>query len=48
MLQLFYLKKKSMAELAKEFGFKSEKVAKNQKYKCLQYAKQKALQFIKA
>ena len=48
MLQLFYLRKKSMAELAKEFGFKSEKVAKNQKYKCLQYAKQKALQLIKA
>ena len=48
MLQLFYLKKKSMTELAQEFGFKSEKVAKNQKYKCLQYAKQKALQFIKA
>lgn len=46
MLQLFYLKKKTMAELAKEFGFKSEKVAKNQKYKCLQYAKQKALQLI--
>tara|TARA_B110000090_G_scaffold209586_1_gene266696 strand:+ start:4850 stop:5404 length:555 start_codon:yes stop_codon:yes gene_type:complete len=47
-LQLFYLKKKSMAEIAKEFNFKSEKIAKNQKYKCLQHAKQKALQFINA
>lgn len=48
MLQLFYLKKKTMVEIAKEFGFKNEKVAKNQKYKCLRYAKQKALQLIKS
>jgi RNA polymerase sigma factor (sigma-70 family) len=45
-LQLFYLKKKSMAEIAREFNFKSEKVAKSQKYKCLQFAKQKALQLL--
>jgi RNA polymerase sigma factor (sigma-70 family) len=45
-LQLFYLKKKTMAEIAKQFSFKSEKIAKNQKYKCLQFAKQKALQLI--
>jgi RNA polymerase sigma factor (sigma-70 family) len=38
-LQLFYLKKKSMKAIAEQLSFKSEKVAKNQKYKCLQHAK---------
>ncbi len=47
MLQLFYLKKKTMAEIAKQLSFKSEIVAKNQKYKCLQFAKAKAFQLIK-
>ncbi|PCJ66859.1 MAG: RNA polymerase [Bacteroidetes bacterium] len=42
-LQLFYLKKKSMKAIAEQLKFKSEKVAKNQKYKCLKYAKEHAL-----
>jgi RNA polymerase sigma factor (sigma-70 family) len=46
-LQLFYLKKKTIAEIAKQLKFKSEIVAKNQKYKCLQFAKAKAFQLIK-
>jgi len=42
-LQLFYLKKKSMKAIAEQLSFKSEKVAKNQKYKCLQHAKKEVL-----
>jgi hypothetical protein len=32
-----------MKEIAQQLKFKSEKVAKNQKYKCLSYAKEQAL-----
>ena len=42
-LQLFYLKKKSMKAIAEQLGFISEKVAKNQKYKCLRQAKKQAI-----
>ena len=40
-LQLFYYKKKSMRIIADEMNFKSEKIARNQKYKCLERAKLK-------
>lgn len=46
MLELFYLHKTSMVDLAKKFGFANEKVAKSQKYRCLSYAKQYALKLI--
>jgi len=39
LLQLFYVKKMSFRNIAKKMQFKSEKIAKNQKYKCLQKAK---------
>lgn len=39
LLQRFYLKKMTFKVIAEEMQFKSEKVAKNQKYKCLQKAK---------
>lgn len=39
LLQLFYQKAKSFKEIAKMMQFKSEKIAKNQKYKCLIKAK---------
>jgi len=39
LLQLFYHKAMSFKDIAKEMQFKSEKVAKNQKYKCLTKAK---------
>lgn len=39
LLQKFYLKKMSFKAIAEVMQFKSEKVAKNQKYKCLQKAK---------
>ena len=38
-LGLYYLRKKSMKEIADTMGFSSEQVAKNQKYKCLEKAK---------
>ncbi len=38
-LKLFYLKKLPFKKIAEQLGFASEKVAKNQKYKCLQKAK---------
>lgn len=40
LLNLFYQKAKSFKEIAKLMQFKSEKVAKNQKYKCLVKAKE--------
>ena len=40
LLQLFYFKKKSMAQIAIQLGFKTEKVAKNQKYRCIEKAKE--------
>ena len=39
LLMLFYHKKMSFDAIAKVMQFKSEKIAKNQKYKCLQKAK---------
>ncbi|MCK0158109.1 sigma-70 family RNA polymerase sigma factor [Cellulophaga sp. F20128] len=39
LLQLFYHKTLSFKEIASIMQFKSEKVAKNQKYKCLEKAK---------
>ncbi|MBU2926882.1 RNA polymerase sigma factor [Winogradskyella psychrotolerans] len=39
LLQRFYLKKMSFKAIAVAMQFKSEKAAKNQKYKCLQKAK---------
>ena len=40
-LKLFYYDKLSMRVIAGKLGFKSENVAKNQKYKCIEKAKQK-------
>lgn len=39
LLQLFYHKAMSFKDIAKVMQFKSEKIAKNQKYKCLTKAK---------
>jgi RNA polymerase sigma factor (sigma-70 family) len=39
LLQLFYTEDKSMKEIARKMEFTSENVAKNQKYKCLERAK---------
>ncbi|EDP70972.1 RNA polymerase, sigma-E factor; heat shock and oxidative stress [Flavobacteriales bacterium ALC-1] len=39
LLQRFYLKKMTFKAIAEVMQFKSEKVAKNQKYKCLQKVK---------
>jgi RNA polymerase sigma factor (sigma-70 family) len=38
-LMSFYFGKKSMLEIAKQFSFSSEQVAKTQKYKCLESAR---------
>ncbi|CAG5082470.1 RNA polymerase sigma factor [Parvicella tangerina] len=38
MLQLFYFKKQSMAEIAKKLNFSSVNSAKTQKYKCIERA----------
>jgi RNA polymerase sigma factor (sigma-70 family) len=43
-LQLFYYKGFSMKEIARQVDLKSEKVAKNQKYKCLERARKRALE----
>lgn len=40
-LVLFYYRALSMKDIAKQMGFTSETVAKNQKYKCLEQAKLK-------
>ncbi|MCE3228041.1 MAG: polymerase, sigma-24 subunit, subfamily [Bacteroidetes bacterium] len=40
LLHLFYYKKLSMAEIASKLGFAGEKGAKNQKYRCLEKAKE--------
>lgn len=39
LLELFYFQKKSMKEIAVLFGFSTERVAKNQKYRCIEKAK---------
>lgn len=41
LLQLFYTEGKSMKQIANKMEFNSEKIAKNQKYKCLERAKMK-------
>jgi RNA polymerase sigma factor (sigma-70 family) len=41
LLKLFYYDGLKMAAIASEVGLKSEKIAKNQKYKCLERAKLK-------
>ena len=38
-LRLFHHDALKMKEIAEKMGFKSEKIAKNQKYKCLERAK---------
>ena len=43
-LQLFYYKGLSMKEIARQVDLKSEKVAKNQKYKCLERARKRVLE----
>ncbi|MBL4708972.1 MAG: sigma-70 family RNA polymerase sigma factor [Flavobacteriales bacterium] len=40
-LQLFYYQRLSMKAIARQVDLKSEKVAKNQKYKCLERARQR-------
>lgn len=40
LLQLFYGLGKSMVEIAKKLNFRNEKVAKAQKYRCIQKAKE--------
>jgi RNA polymerase sigma factor (sigma-70 family) len=40
LLKYFYLENKSMKEIAKKMELTSEKIAKNQKYKCLERAKE--------
>ena len=39
LLQFFYFNNLSMKEIAIKLGFSSEKVAKNQKYRCIEKAK---------
>ena len=41
LLKMFYYEGLSMKIIASKVGLKSEKIAKNQKYKCLERAKQK-------
>jgi RNA polymerase sigma factor (sigma-70 family) len=41
LLQFFYFEKMSMKEIASRMGLSSENVAKNQKYKCIERAKEK-------
>jgi RNA polymerase sigma factor (sigma-70 family) len=43
LLILFYYKKKSYKEIATAFAFSSDKVAKNQKYRCIEKAKENFL-----
>jgi len=43
LLILFYFKKKSFKAIASALGFSDEKVAKNQKYRCIQKAKENYL-----
>lgn len=40
LLKYFYLENKSMKEIAQKMEMQSEKIAKNQKYKCLERAKE--------
>ena len=38
-IMAFYTQKMRMVEIAERFGFSSEKIAKNQKYKCMERAR---------
>ena len=40
LLQLFYYKKLDLKDIASKLGFSNEKVAKNQKYRCLEKARE--------
>ena len=44
--RLYYFQKQSMKEIAQQLGFGSEQTAKNQKYKCLERAKEMAKQMV--
>lgn len=46
-LRLFYFESWSMQKIAEKFGYNSEKVAKNQKYKCIETARQALLELKK-
>ncbi|MBI1306918.1 MAG: sigma-70 family RNA polymerase sigma factor [Bacteroidetes bacterium] len=46
-LKLFYIGKQSMADIALKLNYRNEAVAKNQKYKCLNLAKEKTMEFSK-
>jgi RNA polymerase sigma factor (sigma-70 family) len=48
LLILFYFKKKTYRELASFLGFGDERTAKNQKYRCLQKAKENYLTLSKS
>ena len=43
LLILFYFKKKTFREIASALSFSDEKTAKNQKYRCIQKAKENYL-----
>jgi RNA polymerase sigma factor (sigma-70 family) len=47
LLMLFYFRKKSFREIAASLAFSDEKVAKNQKYRCIQKAKENFLNLSK-
>lgn len=44
--QLYYFQKQSMVAIAQQMGFGSEQTAKNQKFKCLERAKELAKQMV--
>jgi RNA polymerase sigma factor (sigma-70 family) len=47
LLTLFYFSKKSFREIAAVLAFSDEKIAKNQKYRCIEKAKENYLQLSK-
>ncbi|MGC4103531.1 RNA polymerase sigma factor [Ferruginibacter sp.] len=47
LLMLFYFKKKSFKEIAAQLAFSDERTAKNQKYRCLQKAKDNYVTLLK-
>ncbi len=47
LLILFYFKKKNFREIAGILAFSDEKIAKNQKYRCIQKAKENYLTLVK-
>ena len=46
-IRLFYHKAMSMSQIAKKLDYRNEKTAKNQKYKCLERARNKVLEINK-